>query len=127
MLSAPGRQRHLWASHLRKTVAMTARAPRRGIEPTERMTAADLERLVAGMVDIWVGEMVRDGEIHPDAAPSEIDEFKLVTTTTILTLFTSVEGLEGHLLAGTRAPLPVLSRGFFGLFPKLLRFSPVGR
>lgn len=67
------------------------------------MTPADLERLVVCLVDIWVGQMIRDGEIHPDAGLSELTEFKAVATTTIMTFFNSVDGLEGTLLGGTKA------------------------
>jgi hypothetical protein len=91
---------------------MTARASRFGTEPHDRMTGADLERLVVCLVEIWVGEMVRDGAIHPDAAPGEIHEFKALTTTTILTLFNSVDGLQGSLLAGTQGT----AAGFIGWF-----------
>ena len=91
---------------------MTERSPRLGIGWHAPFTASELKRLAVDLVAIWVGEMIRNSEIHPDTTPDDIEEFKSIATATIMTLLKSVDGLEDSLLHGTKAT----AVGFIGWF-----------
>jgi hypothetical protein len=90
------------ARDLHELVAdMGAKSTRNGAN--EVVTPGELEELVGRMVNIWIGEMQRKGELRPTATDQELDEFKATVVDSILSLFRTVDGFKESLRAGTRA------------------------
>jgi hypothetical protein len=69
----------------------------------EVVTVAELEELVVRMVDIWMGQMQRGGELRPTATVQELEEFKATVVDSILNLFKSMDGFKEHVTTGTKA------------------------
>ena len=77
--------------------------PKNNAELREIVTAAELEELVVRMVDIWMGEMQRGGELRPNATVEELEEFKTTVANSILNLFKTVDGFKERVKTGTKA------------------------
>jgi hypothetical protein len=69
----------------------------------EVVTVAELEELVVRMVDIWIGEMQRGGELRPNATVEELEEFQRTVVDSILKLFKTVDGFKESVKTGTKA------------------------
>jgi hypothetical protein len=82
-------------------MALDSRSP--GSGSSEVITAAELRELVLRMVGIWMSEMTRKGEIRPDAAAEEVEEFKSVVVVTLMNLFETVDGFKESLRTGRKA------------------------
>jgi hypothetical protein len=80
-----------------------AAKPKNDSDLREVVTVAELEELVVRMVDIWMAEMQRGGELRPNATVEELEEFKTTVVDSILNLFKTMDGFKESIKTGTKA------------------------
>jgi hypothetical protein len=67
------------------------------------VTTTELGELAIRMVDIWVGELQRAGELRPDTTDREVQEFKTIVVDSILDSFKTLGAFQDRLKTGSKA------------------------
>jgi hypothetical protein len=75
---------------------------RAGEGTSDVVTVAELEELAIRMVDIWIGELQRAGDLRSDVTVQEVEDFKTTVVDSILGSFKTIDGFQERLKTGTK-------------------------